>query len=176
MFGYTGVGRITGNEVGSVGGIGGIASRWGLTGWNRLFLSEFGGQISWLIPAALILMAAGLWITLRVQRADLARASYLMWGGSLLVTGAVFSFAQGIIHPYYSIALAPAVGALVGSGSVELWKRRDNVLARLVLAGAVAASAAWAYVLLDRSPDWNPGLKVGILVCGLAAGALVGAG
>ncbi|TMC86533.1 MAG: phospholipid carrier-dependent glycosyltransferase, partial [Chloroflexi bacterium] len=98
IFGYNGVGRITGNEVGSVGGIGGIASRWGLTGWNRLFLSEFGGQISWLIPAALILMAAGLWITLRVQRADLARASYLMWGGYLLVTGAVFSFAQGIVE------------------------------------------------------------------------------
>ena len=176
IFGYNGVGRITGNEVGSVGGIGGIASRWGLTGWNRLFLSEFGGQISWLIPAALILMAAGLWITLRVQRADLARASYLMWGGYLLVTGAVFSFAQGIIHPYYSIALAPAIGALVGAGSVELWKRRSNLVARLFLASALVATAVWAYVLLDRTPGWNPYLKVAILVIGLGAGAMIAAG
>src|SRR5439155_441993 len=85
--------------TGSVGGIGAAGSRWGLTGWNRLFLTEFGGQISWLIPAAIILLGAGLWLTLHARRTNLARASYLMWGVSLLVTGAVFSFAQGIIHP-----------------------------------------------------------------------------
>ena len=131
------LGRITGNEAGSVGGIGTAGSRWGLTGWDRLFLSEFGGQISWLLPAAVILLAAGLWITLRARRADLPRASYLMWGGGLLLTGALFSFAQGIIHPYYSIALAPSIGALVGGGSVELWRRRNRIAARLTLAGAM---------------------------------------
>ena len=98
VFGYNGFGRITGDEAGSVGGLGAIGSRWGITGWNRLLLSEFGGQVSWLIPAALLLLAAGLWFTWRGRRTDLARASYLMWGGGLLVTGAVFSFAQGIIH------------------------------------------------------------------------------
>ena len=45
--------------------------------------------------------------------------------------------------------------------------------ARLVLAGALAASAVWAYVLLDRSPDWNPWLKVSILAAGLGASALI---
>ena len=176
IFGYNGFGRLTGNETGSVGGIGAAGSRWGLTGSNRLFLNEFGGQISWLIPAAIILLVAGLWFTVHARRTSIARASYLMWGGSLLVTGAVFSFAQGIIHPYYSIALAPATGALVGAGSVELWRRRGDLLARLFLAGAVAASAAWAYVLLDRSPDWNPGLKIAIPVAGLAVSALIVAG
>ena len=176
IFGYNGFGRLTGDETGSVGGIGAAGSRWGLTGWNRLFLSEFGGQISWLIPAAIILLIAGLWLTIHARRTSLARASYLMWGGSLLVTGAVFSFAQGIIHPYYSIALAPAVGALVGAGSVELWRRRQSLLARLFVAAAVAASAIWAYILLDRSPDWNPGLKVVILAFGLGAVALITAG
>ena len=176
IFGYNGFGRLTGSETGSVGGIGAAGSRWGLTGWNRLFLNEFGGQISWLIPAAIILLVAGLWFTVHARRTNIARASYLMWGGSLLVTGAVFSFAQGIIHPYYSVALAPAIGALVGAGSVELWKRRGDLLARLFLAGAVAASAAWAYVLLDRSPDWNPGLKIAIGVAGLAVSALILAG
>ncbi|TME41347.1 MAG: glycosyl transferase [Chloroflexi bacterium] len=176
IFGYNGVGRITGNEVGSVGGLGAVGSRWGLTGWSRLFLNEFGGQISWLIPAALILMAAGLWITLRAQRSDLARASYLMWGGYLLITGAVFSFAQGIIHPYYSIALAPAIGALVGAGSVELWKRRSSWIARLFLASALAATSLWAFVLLGRTPDWNPYLKVAILAIGLGAAAMIAAG
>ncbi len=176
IFGYNGFGRLTGNETGSVGGIGAAGSRWGLTGWNRLFLTDFGGQISWLIPAAIILLVAGLWLTLHARRTNLARASYLMWGGSLVVTGAVFSFAQGIIHPYYSIALAPAIGALVGAGSVELWSRRARLVPRWVLAGTVAATVVWGYVLLDRSPDWNPGLKVVILVAGLAAGALIAAG
>src|SRR5437016_9576666 len=176
IFGYNGFGRLTGNETGSVGAIGAAGSRWGLTGWNRLFLNEFGGQISWLIPAAIVLFAAGLWFTLRARRTNLARASYLMWGGSLLVTGAVFSFAQGIIHPYYSIALAPAIGALVGAGSVELWNRRARLVSRWFLAATVVVTVVWAYVLLDRSPDWNPGLKVVILVAGLTAGALIVAG
>ena len=174
IFGYNGFGRITGNEVGSVGGLGAAGSRWGVTGWDRLFLNEFGGQVSWLIPAALLLGAAGLLITtLRARRTDLARASFVMWGGYLVMTGAVFSFAQGIIHPYYSIALAPAIGALVGSGSVEMWKRRRSVVARLVLAAALASTAVWAYILLDRSPDWNPWLRVVILVAGLVAAALL---
>ena len=173
IFGYNGFGRITGNEAGSVGGFGALGSRWGITGWNRLFLSEFGGQVSWLIPAALILLAAGLWMTFRARRTDLARASYLMWGGSLLVTGAVFSFAQGIIHPYYAIALAPAIGALIGAGSVDLWKRRNDVNARGLMAAALAATAIWAYVLLDRTPDWNPWLKVAILVFGLGVSVVM---
>src|SRR6266568_5050604 len=176
IFGYNGFGRITGNEAGSVGGLGAVGSRWGLTGWERLFLSEFGGQISWLIPGALILMAAGLWITLRAKRTDLARASYLMWGGFLVVTGAVFSFAQGIIHPYYAIALAPAIGGLVGAGTAELWKRRANLVARIFLAAALTSTVVWAYVLLDRTPDWNPGLKVAILIGGLIASAMIVAG
>jgi 4-amino-4-deoxy-L-arabinose transferase-like glycosyltransferase len=176
IFGYNGFGRITGNETGSVGGFGTIGSRWGVTGWNRLFLNEFGGQVSWLIPAALILLAAGLWITRRAPRTDLTRASYLMWGGGLLVTGAVFSFAQGIIHPYYSVALAPAIGALVGVGSVELWRRRRHLASRLTLAAALAATSAWAFVLLDRTPDWNPGLKFVVLAAGLVASAMIAAG
>jgi 4-amino-4-deoxy-L-arabinose transferase-like glycosyltransferase len=173
IFGYNGFGRITGNEVGSVGGLGAVGSRWGLTGWNRLFLDEFGGQVSWLVPAAVILLAAGLWITFHARRTDLARASYLMWGGCLLLTGAVFSFAQGIIHPYYAIALAPSIGAVVGPGAVQLWQRRRNLTSRLVLAGALAATVVWAYVLLERSPDWNPWLRSAILAAGLSAGVLI---
>jgi len=96
-----------------------------------------------------------------------------MWGGCLLLTGAVFSFAQGIIHPYYAIALAPSIGAVVGPGSVQLWQRRRNLPSRLVLAGALAATVVWAYVLLERSPDWNPWLRSAILAAGLGAGVLI---
>ncbi len=38
----------------------------------------------------------------------------MLWGGWLIVTVLVISLAKGIIHPYYSVAAAPAIGAMVG--------------------------------------------------------------
>ena len=173
IFGYNGFGRLTGNESGSVGGFGALGARWGLTGWNRLFNSQFGGQVSWLIPGALILLGASLLLTFRRPRTDIVRAAFLVWGGSLLLTGAVFSFAQGIIHPYYTVALAPAIGALVGMGGVFLWRRRSERVARPALGAAVAVTALWAFVLLDRSVTFVPVLRTAVLVAGLIAAALI---
>ncbi|MFQ6228675.1 hypothetical protein [Nocardia sp. NPDC002869] len=51
-----------------------------------------GGQIAWLIPAALV---AGLLLRGRAARTDGPRAQVLLWGGRLLVTGQVFSFMAG---------------------------------------------------------------------------------
>ena len=94
VFGYNGFGRLTGNETGSVGGGGGAGSMWGETGWNRMFNSQFGGQASWLIPAALVLGAALFLYRWRAPRTDRARAAVMLWGGWLLVTALVFSFQQ----------------------------------------------------------------------------------
>ena len=73
-FGYNGFGRITGDETGSVGGGGG----WGATGWTRMFGSEVGSQISWLLPTALVLLGFGLWATRRARRTDPERAALLL--------------------------------------------------------------------------------------------------
>ncbi|PRC61747.1 glycosyl transferase, partial [Mycobacterium sp. ITM-2017-0098] len=73
-----------------------------------------GAEASWLLPAALIGLVAGLWFTRRTVHTAGVRASLLLWGGWLLVTGAIFSFMDGTIHPYYTVALAPAIAALVG--------------------------------------------------------------
>ena len=169
IFGYNGLGRITGNETGSVGGAGNAAGRWGATGWNRLFLSDMGGQISWLIPAALVLLVTCLWLTRRSPRTDRTRAAFLLWGGWLLITGAVFSFAAGIIHAYYTVALAPAIAALVGMGAVTLWAQRERLLYRLGLAAALVAAAVWSFFLLNRSPEWYPWLRWTELVAGVLA-------
>ncbi len=172
IFGYNGFGRLTGNETGSVGGgVGGRAagSMWGPTGWNRLFLSSMGGQISWLIPGALIGLVAVLWLTRRAPRTDRVRAGFLIFGGWLLLTGLVFSYAQGIIHPYYTVALAPAIGALVGMGASTLWRRRKEIFPRVALAAAILASVAWAFVILGWSPTWYPALRWVILVVGVVA-------
>ena len=114
---------------GAAGGLGGGpgngSGMWGPTGITRLFGGEMGTQISWLLPAALfflVVLLVGMW---RAPRTDGKRAAVLIWGSWLLVTGLVFSFAQGIIHPYYTVALAPAIGALVGIGVVWTWARAD---------------------------------------------------
>ena len=165
IFGYNGFGRLTGSETGSVGGGGG----WGPTGLLRMFNDTFGGQASWLIPAALILCAGLIWLRGRAPRTDGRRAAALLWGSWLVITALVFSLAQGIIHPYYTVALAPAIGALVGMGGVELWRQRHRLAVRAVLAVALAGTVLWADALLGRSPDWLPWLGPAILVAGLAA-------
>ena len=134
IFGYNGLGRISGNESGSVGGAGALGSRWGPTGLFRFFGDEFGTQISWLIPAAVIVAVGSLWLWRRRPRTDRARAAVLLWGGGLVVTVLVISLAQGIVHPYYSVAAAPAIGALVGIGTSTLWQRRAHLGARTCLA------------------------------------------
>jgi hypothetical protein len=120
------------------------------------------------------LLVAGLWLTRRAPRTNQARAGFALWGGWLVVTGAVFSFMQGIFHPYYAVALAPAVAALVGMGAAGLWEVRRSPLARWWLAGTVAVTAVWSYVLLRRTPDWHPGLAPLVLVGGLVVAGLVG--
>ncbi len=177
-FGYNGLGRLSGNETGSVtgggGGPGGAgAGMWGETGIGRLFNQTSGGQISWLIPAALILLVAGLWLRRGTPRTDLRRAGYLVWGGWLLVTGLTFSYMAGIFHDYYDIALAPAVAALVAMGGVDAWQRRAGWGGRTALALATAATAAWGYVLLTRVSEHYGPLRHIVLVVGLAAAALM---
>ncbi|WP_098898749.1 glycosyltransferase family 39 protein [Streptomyces sp. st77] len=171
-FGYNGLGRINGEETGSVGGGGGRGGGggWGETGIGRMFNSEVGGQIAWLLPAALILLVAGLWLTRKAGRTDSARAAFIAWGGALVMTAAVFSFMAGIFHQYYTVALAPYVAALVAMGVVVLWEERSAWWPRAVLAGTVLATVLWAYVLLGRTPDYLPWLRWTVL-----AGGIVGA-
>ncbi len=172
-FGYNGFGRLTGNETGSVAPGGGSftrgfgASFGGGTGWTRLFSAQMGGQISWLLPAALIALVAGLWMRRRAPRTDPVRTSLLLWGGWLLVTGGVLSFAGGIIHPYYTVALAPAIGALVGWMAPPLWRARGRVGCRATLSAMLGVTVVWAFVLLDRTPAWLPWLRWVILFGGL---------
>jgi len=171
-FGYNGLGRLEGtSNNGNVGGGGGGFSS-GQTGLTRLFGSEMGSQISWLLPAALVAIAALAWLTFRRPRADALRASLIVWGGWLLVTGVVLSYASGIIHPYYTVALAPAIAALVGLGAATLWRSRDVEAARWVLAVLVVAGSWWTFELLGRA-DWAPWLRWFVLLSGAAAVAAV---
>jgi 4-amino-4-deoxy-L-arabinose transferase-like glycosyltransferase len=166
IFVYNGFGRLSGSG-------GGGANFSGTAGVFRLFNDAMGGQASWLLPAALVGMVAVLVARRRAPRTDKVRAAAIVWGGWLLVTGAVFSYGKGVIHTYYTVALAPAIAALVAIGAHQLWKERDHVWARAVAAGSVVLTAGWAWALLDRMPSWNPELRWLVVVAGVLGAALI---
>ncbi len=169
-FGYNGFGRLLGGDgdgIGS-GGAGGPAagggsSPFGEPGLARMFTGESGAQISWLLPAALLLLIVGLVACGRSSRTDPQRAQYLVWGGWLVGTAGVFSFMSGLYHDYYTVALAPAVAALVGIGTADLWRRRQQAWAAWILIAVAAITGGWAWVLLGRTPDFVPWLRWGIV-------------
>jgi 4-amino-4-deoxy-L-arabinose transferase-like glycosyltransferase len=109
-------------------------------------------------------------------RTDRLRAAALLWGGWVIVTGLVFSYMSGIIHPYYMVALAPGIGALVGIGAMALWEKGLGLAGRAVTAATVLVTAVWSYVLLDRTPDWLPWLRWVVLLAGVLGATAVLAG
>src|SRR6478735_7389217 len=167
--GYNGLGRLNGDETGSVGGSNG----WGTPGLFRLFNSEFGGQIAWLLPSVLLLGAGLLWLGRRAPHTDPVRASVIIWGSWVAFTGLTFSFMAGIIHPYYMVALAPGIAGLAGLGGVLLWQRRNQPVAAAVLAVAIVAAGAMAAELLVRTAAYMPWLRWVTLLGALAAAGLV---
>ncbi|MFC4907464.1 glycosyltransferase family 39 protein [Actinomadura gamaensis] len=205
VIGYNGLGRVFGQERGGRGGFGGagadafreFAQRagdaaqnrprggfgggfGGRAGIGRLFGAEIGGQISWLLPFAAIALVAGLVLVWRRPRTDVARAALVLWGAWLAVHFVVFSFSEGTFHPYYTTAMAPAVAALTGGGTVLLaGAYRRSARWSWVPAAAVAVTGGWAFALLGRTPHWHPALRWLVLavtvlaVANLVAGRLV---
>jgi len=192
--GYNGLGRLNGNEKGSVGpGRGGMempsgfelpagmevpghrgGGMFGEAGILRMVEPAQAGQIAWLLPAGLIAIALVLALRWRAPRTDPDRAAVIAWGGWLLVTGVTFSFMAGIFHAYYTVALAPAIAALVATGIAVGWRERERAWVRAVGAVAIVATGVTAWYVLAQTPDWNPWLRWAIaLAAAVSAVALL---
>jgi 4-amino-4-deoxy-L-arabinose transferase-like glycosyltransferase len=168
--GATGGGGLGGFAGGAPGGGGpGGGGFGGAAGITRMFGTTFGSEISWLLPAALILLVAGFWFTRRAVRTDRVRASLIIWGGWTILTALVFSFMTGTVHNYYAIALAPGIAGVVGIGAAELFRGRSYWPSRIVLAVAVLGTSVWTAVLLGRDASWLPWLRVVVVVLGVLA-------
>ncbi|MEU9808068.1 glycosyltransferase family 39 protein [Mycobacterium sp. NPDC050853] len=170
--GYNGLGRINGNEKGSASGpreeMYGFGGHFGSEpGIGRLFQPALGGQIAWLLPTALVLAVLGIMLLSKESRSDTRRAVLLVFGLWVFTTGAVFSYMQGIFHPYYSVALAPAVAALVGAGSAVAWRDREKAWVRAALAVTLALTVGMSCMLLGRSPEFLPWLRWAVLGLGV---------
>ncbi|MDV8025001.1 glycosyltransferase family 39 protein [Rhodococcus sp. IEGM 1330] len=171
-FGYNGLGRLTGNEHGSsaasdAGDVVQAGGHGAQTGITRMFAAAQGGQISWLIPAALVLALVGIVLRGRAPRRDFRRAWYVMWGLWLVGCSLVFSFMSGTFHSYYTIVIAPAIAAIVGAALHELWVRREKTWCRSILALASAVTTATSFVFLARTPDFVPWLRWVVLGVGI---------
>jgi 4-amino-4-deoxy-L-arabinose transferase-like glycosyltransferase len=172
IFGANGLDRVSGSGGGGPAGAGTFGGAAGIT---RLFNPIVGGQVSWLLPLALVGLLLGLWAHRRAPRTDAARSAYILWGGWGVVTWAIFSFSDGVFHPYYTTALAPAVAVLAAGGLVELWDRARRSAVWAAALGAVAiGTTVWAAVLLARASGFVPWLApAAIVLAALAGGALL---
>ncbi|WP_370061908.1 ArnT family glycosyltransferase [Mycobacterium sp. MAA66] len=148
-----------------------------IQGLPRLFTGEFGFEIGWLIPGALLAFVLVLISRGRAPRTDLVRAGAILFGGWLVVDGLVLSFMKTNVHPYYCLSLAPAMAGMFAIGVVEMWRRRESMFHRIGLAAMLLTSGVWGFVVLGRNADWMPALRWIILVVSVVATvALVWAG
>ena len=197
-FSYNGLGRLTGNETGSVipgasealtgGSQGGM---WGETGLFRLWTSDFGDQITWLAPIAFAGIILDLIATAPAKKgqvyfgrfyqgkrehqvepntvARIRRAQIVIFGAWLIVTWLVFSFMAGIFHAYYTVALSPAIAVLVAICGASLLALRDRPWMPGIAGLLIAVTSAWDMALVLRSGSFA-WLGVCIGVAGVVAG------
>ena len=129
IFGYNGFGRLLGNSPGNGGGGGGRTGFGGATGVFRMFNDEFGPNIAWFIPAALIGAVTVFFKLRKKERTNIQFGITAFWLIWLLTHMFIFSMTSGTIHPYYVVVLAPAIAALVGISLpliIQLHKNNKN--------------------------------------------------
>ncbi len=177
VLGYNGFARVLGRNhqsfqgsgprIGAQSGLGGFGNQ--SEGVSRLFSGEFGFEIGWLIPAALLGMVLVIISRGRAPRTDLVRAGAILFGGWMLVDGVVLSFMHGVVHPYYCLSLAPAVAGMFALGVHEMWRRRTTKFGRIGLGGMLLVTGGWSWWLLHRDSAWLPALRWTILALTVVA-------
>ena len=143
IFSYNGVGRIAGQSGGPGGFGGGGGTFGGPTGVLRLLQSSLGDQAGWLLGFAVV-AGVGVLVASRLRRSDPRTGWLIAIGGAFLTTAVVFSFADGIFHPYYVSFLAPFTAALVGAGVGQALSdaRQARILAPLAIAAGAITELA----------------------------------
>ncbi|MGY4098629.1 ArnT family glycosyltransferase [Nocardia sp. R16R-3T] len=158
--------------AGGRGGFGGFGGQ--VRGVERLFTGEFGFEIGWLLPAALVALVLVLVSRGRAPRTDVMRAAAIVFGGWIVIDGGVLSYMNGMVHPYYCLSIAPGVAGMFAIGIHEMWTKRHTTFGRLGLAALVAVTGVWSFVLLHRNSGWYPELRWAIVAVTIVAAVLIG--
>jgi 4-amino-4-deoxy-L-arabinose transferase-like glycosyltransferase len=192
VLGYNGFGRVLGHNHGGGHGGGNAAGQAGqatdpmlhtgghggfgagqVRGVARLFTGEFGFEIGWLLPAALVAMVLVIVSRGRAPRTDLMRAAAIVFGGWIIIDGGVLSYMSGTVHPYYCLSIAPAVAGMFATGGYQMWATRQTWLGRLGLAAMLLTTGIWSFVLLHRNSGWFPELRWAVLLLTVASAVLL---
>lgn len=138
----------------------------------RLVSGEFGYEIGWLLPTALVAAVLVVVARGRAPRTDPVRAGAVLFGVWLVVDALVLTLMHGMVHPYYSLSIAPPIAALFALGVQQLWVHRESFCYRAVFAALIAATGMVVWWILNRNAHWLPALHWAIPVVTVASGLL----
>ena len=162
-FGYNGLARIFGARADLSDGLTGMISsaagsfmnEGGEPGLFRLFHSELAGQISWMLPMAVLGIGVLILNVVKASKSDKKTAwrPLLLWLGLFVTLYGFFSVSR-FFHRYYLIMFAPALAALSAIAvreSIRLFMRDKSdkyAWQKLLLpAGIVLTAGAHIYFL-----------------------------
>lgn len=127
----------------------------GSAGIFRLFNQQMAGQISWLLPLAILGFTAALLVLRKEDNYCKKLLSLCLWGMWMLPMLVYFSIA-GFFHRYYLIMLAPAITALCGIGITTMWYEYKNRGRRwYLLPASFLVTAAAESFIVSRYPAWS---------------------
>ncbi|AMA54560.1 glycosyltransferase family 39 protein [Bacillus inaquosorum] len=117
----------------------------------RLFQSALSGQISWMLPFALIGLLGGIVSWYRDRRGQAAEMKETIFWAAWLVPVAGFFSVAGFFHQYYLIMLAPPIAALSGIGWYTMYRlyKNNKDWASYLLPAAVLITAAFQVYILS---------------------------
>ncbi|MCY9028560.1 ArnT family glycosyltransferase [Bacillus inaquosorum] len=117
----------------------------------RLFQSALSGQISWMLPFALIGLLGGIVSWYRDRRGQAAEMKETIFWAAWLVPVAGFFSVAGFFHQYYLIMLAPPIAALSGIGWYTMYRlyKNNKDWASCLLPAAVLITAAFQVYILS---------------------------
>ncbi len=148
----------------------------GEAGIFRLFNQQMAGQISWLLPLAIIGFFSAFILTRRNKDKLSGEKvlSLVLWGMWMLPMLVYFSI-SGFFHRYYLIMLAPSIAALCGIGLMALWKEyRNNGRLSILLPLSLVISAIAESLIISRYPGLSSWMLPAIcVICLISAAALV---
>ena len=172
VFVYNGLGRF-GYGGGTQAAMAQAAAPGSAMGWRTLVSATYAGQISWLLPTAVIVLVGWLVEHRGLPRTDPIRAGYLLWGGWLLIFAVVFSV-SGSLHGYYLAVLAPPICALFGGGLIHRWQSYARRAASWwLLPAVVLVGSLWAVYLGANYPSFLPFVPWAAGALGLVAKLLL---
>jgi 4-amino-4-deoxy-L-arabinose transferase-like glycosyltransferase len=154
---------------------GGGMDETGTPGISRLFGAGLAGQISWLLPFALVGLVAWWRRPASLSLAGLKDAGLFSERGLVLLAAWLwllpgllyFSFTTGFWHTYYLATIAPPLAMVVGISALGLYEAYGSGGMRgWLLVGAVAVTGLIQVLFLSYSEPWS-GPLVPVLLAGV---------